>query len=304
MLHLCRFRPPVWLAVAGLLVAVPVPCSAEESAEPAERPAAEAQPARTDSVADALLEAGDVPGAVARYEHDLMTSRASLPPEHPDLAVYHDRLGTLSWMLGDDERARTELEAALLIYERAHGANYGPMAEVLARLGAIALELGDAPAAVKAHKRGLAIAENEDPTGAATADALDRLGTALGSAGELKEAAEAHLRALQLYEGMEGDSSRRVPCLQHLAEDARRLGDRDRARAYLLRSRSILIAIDGGQEHPRMAGSIGGLAALAAAEGDQDRARAYAARPRPSCAGRSGPSILSLPRRSRRTPDR
>src|SRR5215204_5538184 len=123
MLHLCRFRPPVWLAVAGLLVVVPVPGSAEESAEPAERPApAGTRPARTDSIADALLTSGDYVGALALYEHDLMTARVSLPPEHPDLAVYHDRLGVLAWMLGDDERARTELEAALLIYERAHGA--------------------------------------------------------------------------------------------------------------------------------------------------------------------------------------
>jgi CHAT domain-containing protein/tetratricopeptide (TPR) repeat protein len=268
MLRRRQFRPPLSVLVAGFLLVVPLAVSAEESAEPAVRPAPSAE---ADSAARALLEAGDAAGALARYEREFHAAVASLPPEHPDLAVYHHRLGIVAWTMGDYERARTELEASLLLYGRAQGSDSTAVAEVLGHLGSIALEEGDAPRAVALHRRELAAAERARDAGPETALALDRLGTALAATGDVKGAEEAHARALSLFE--EGKSSPRViACLHHIAEDTRILGEPDLARGYLLRARSLSNRND--PEDPGVSVSVAGLAVLAAAEGDLDRARA------------------------------
>jgi CHAT domain-containing protein/tetratricopeptide (TPR) repeat protein len=310
MLHHGRYHPPVLAVLAGFFVVVPLAVFAGESVGPADRPiAADSSaathsasttdssaaavstsadstaptitagasssfvfPAATDSAAAILLQSGDAAAALELYERELLAA-SSLPPEHPALAMTHDRLGTVAWRMGDYERAKTELEAALLLYERGQGSEFPPIADVLGRLGSIALELGETRTAVALQRRALTIAEKERGSRSRTAAALERLGTALAAAADFKAAEAAHLRALELHESA-ADSLGIAASLHLLAGDARGLGAPERARAYLLRSRSILI-VGYGPEHPGLDLSILGLAALAAADGDLDRARAH-----------------------------
>jgi CHAT domain-containing protein/tetratricopeptide (TPR) repeat protein len=253
-----RFRLTAWIPAVGILLVVRLAGAAEVC----------------DSTSVALFATGDVPGALARCEQGLAVAQATLPPEHPDVARYRHGIGVLAYALGDDERARTELEAALLLYERANGPEYGPIADVLGTLGSIALETGDVPTALAAQRRSVAISEKEDSSGIATASALDRLGDALAASGEFQVAEGSHRRALEIFERAGGDSARLVSCLQHLAGDARALGNPERARVYFLRARAILLAVY-GPGHPALDVSIAGLATLAAADGDLDRARAH-----------------------------
>ena len=253
-----RLRPMAWVAAVGFLLVVPHAGAAQEC----------------DSTSAAFLAAGDGPRALSGCERALAISLATLPTDHPDVARARHQLGTVAWKLGDDEQARAELEAALDIYERVNGPEYGPISDVLGTLGAIDLETGDVPAAIAAQRRSLAIAEREDPSGLASAAALERLGDALAASGEARDAESSHRRALELFERAGVDSARLVACLQHLAEDERVLGDPDRARTDLLRSRAILLQTYGAW-HPDLAVSVAALAVLAGADGDLDRARAH-----------------------------
>ncbi|HET9253117.1 MAG TPA: CHAT domain-containing tetratricopeptide repeat protein [Candidatus Eisenbacteria bacterium] len=238
-----------------------------------ESPALASWLSAADSASRALLENGDTDGALALYERELARARASLSPEHPELAARHERLGAVAWTAGDYERARTELEAALLLHERAGEHDSTAIAGVLGLLGSIVLEQGDPPAAVRLHERALDLVEPASPSGPATAAALERLGASLAASGKHQEARTHHLRALAIREAS-GDSLGVASCLQHVALEAVRAGDAAAARAAFLRARSILN--DGASpDHPGVAVSVSGLAALARADGDLDRARAH-----------------------------
>ena len=283
-----HFLPPVWAAVAGFLLVPSLAVTAAEnpgpelrSEAPASRavrgavpedPALPSELATADSAAQALLESGDADGALAVYERELARARASLPPEHPDLAARYERLGTVAWTMGDDERAKTELDAALWIHERAYGRDHVGSAGMLQLLGSIVLERGDAKAAAQLQRRALEVSENESVSSPRVAGALTGLGAALEASGQHKEARALYQRALTIREAS-GDSLGVASCLHPLGLEASRTGDGAAARASLLRARSIWTGL--GPDQPGAASCASALAALAQADGDQDRARAH-----------------------------
>ena len=71
-----------------------------------------------------LQDLGDLTGARTQYERALQISEAALGPDHPDIGIRRNNLGSVLQDLGDLTGARTQYERALQISEAALGPDH------------------------------------------------------------------------------------------------------------------------------------------------------------------------------------
>jgi tetratricopeptide (TPR) repeat protein len=89
-----------------------------------------------------LHELRDLDGARTEHERALEIGRATIGPDHLDMAARHNNLGNVLGDLGDWDGARTELERALEIGQATLGANHPDMPIFRRNLDQVLQQLG------------------------------------------------------------------------------------------------------------------------------------------------------------------
>jgi tetratricopeptide (TPR) repeat protein len=142
-----------------------------------------------------LQERGQYRQAKRVAERALAVAEAALGPDHPDVGIRRNNLGTVLQDLGDLAGARTQYERALQITEKALGPD-PRVAVMLYRVGRVRADLGDLEAASNAFSKAVQIdtaAYGPDHPEVATdleplADVQERQGDLDGAATSRREA--------------------------------------------------------------------------------------------------------------------
>jgi len=144
--------------------------------------------------------------AKAHYERALKIGEASYGPDHPNVAVGLNNLGSVLKALGDLEGAKAHYERALKIDEASYSPDHPNVAIRVNNLGSVLKELGELQGAKAHFERALKIDEAsyglDHPE---VARDVNNLGSVLKELGDL-EGAKAHLeRALAICRKFLGD---------------------------------------------------------------------------------------------------
>jgi DNA-binding SARP family transcriptional activator/tetratricopeptide (TPR) repeat protein len=174
-----------------------------------------------------------------------------------------NELGVHLRHVADYPRARTALERALAIDERALGPEHPDVASDLSNLSLVLWNLGDLTGARAALERALAIDERDlGPDHPYISIDLNNLGLVLKALGDLAGARAAFERALAIDEQAHGpDHSHVATVLCNLGPVLQDLGDLAGARAALERA----LAVDEhayGPDHPHVATDVNNLGVL------------------------------------------
>lgn len=183
-------------------------------------------------------------------------------------AALTQELGDLEHLRGDYHSAQQHHRAALVIRERAFGAEQVPTAESVFGLGSDHEALGELEVAITHYVRALKIQQALAPDDLATARTYNNLGRACYAGRNFADARRFHTAALAIRRRMLGEQNPEVATsLNNLGAVARAEGDLRGAmklfqQALDLRERLL------GPDHPYTAISLNNIAEIHIAEGD------------------------------------
>ena len=185
---------------------------------------------------------GDLEQAKEYHEHALNIRLIKLGPDHLDVAMCYNTLGSVHH-LGDLKQAKEYHERALTIYLKNLGPDHLDVAMCSNNLGSVHHHLGDLEQAKEYHERALTIyLKMLDPDHPDVATCYNDLGTVHCDLGDLEQAKEYHERALTICLRKLGpedlDAAR---CYNNLGTIHRDLGDLDQAKKYCERALTIYL---------------------------------------------------------------
>ena len=227
-------------------------------------------------IASTSAQLGNTEQARDLYERVLEIRKKALGPEHRDVFVSLDELGTLLAEQGSYGEAQPYFEQALEISQKLYGEDHTNTAMSLNKLASVLAEQGNYDRARTLHERELAISEKimggDDPQ---TARCLDNVATVLWHQGLYAEARPYLERAVTINERALGDTHpdtagaldnlANVLCAQSFYEEARPLYER----ALTIRRHAL------GEEHLDTAVSMNNLVALLMHLGSYAEAQPY-----------------------------
>ncbi len=217
----------------------------------------------------------DYAGARMAHERALGIDERVYGPDHPDVAIRINNLGSVLHDLGDLAGARVAYERALAIGERVYGPDHPAAVTRVNNLGRVLHDLGDLAGARAAYEQALAIAERvyglDHP---AVATVLNNLGSALHDLGDLAGARAVYERALAIDEQVYGPDHPNVARdVNNLGSVLRGLEDLAGARAAYERAMAIFEKAL-GPNHPNVATPVNNLGSVMLALGNLAGARA------------------------------
>lgn len=215
-----------------------------------------------------------LPESKAAFEQALKIITETFGPDHPDVAIHLNNLGTALQDLGDLEGARASYERALAIEEAVHGPDDPNITSVLNNLGDVLQDLGDLEGARASYGRALAINEAaHGPNHPSVAIDLNNLGTVLQDLGDLEGARANYERALMIDEAVYGPTHPEVsPDLNNIGSILLVLGDLEGARVNC--ERALMIDESAyGPYHPNVALQLRNLGVVLQQQGDFNGAR-------------------------------
>jgi tetratricopeptide (TPR) repeat protein len=134
------------------------------------------------------------------FERALAIDESTYGPDHPDVAIDVNNLGSVLQALGDMEGAKKMYERALAIDESTYGPDHPTVAIRVNNLGSVLQALGDMEGAKKMYERALAIDESTyGPDHPDVAIDVNNLGLVLKALGDLKGAKKMYERALSIF---------------------------------------------------------------------------------------------------------
>lgn len=180
-----------------------------------------------------LLSRGRTAEAAARFASAYEKFRARLGEEHAYTLTALGNLGTARVRLGEHESAVGVLERAIAGIERLEGVESDDLRQPLLSIGEAERARGNLEAALAHHRRALAIAEARvGPRHAGAANARRELAFDLAATGTVAEALAEFERALEIRREADGASVRLADWLDEAALLAERAGDPTRAGAW------------------------------------------------------------------------
>jgi len=210
---------------------------------------------------------GDLAAAVTEIDAALAILREPAPDDPLHATLLQD-LADLEHLRGDYRSAQLHHRAALVVRERAFGADQLPTAESLFGLGSDHEALAELPVAIDHYVRALEIQRSLAPDDLATARTYNNLGRALYARRNFADARRFHTAALAIRQRTLGAQHPDVATsLNNLGAVARAEGDLRGAmklfqQALDLRERLL------GADHPYTAISLNNIAEIHIAEGD------------------------------------
>jgi tetratricopeptide (TPR) repeat protein len=210
------------------------------------------------------------------FERALHIIEAAFGPDHPEVAIDVNNLGSVLQDLGDLARARQYLERALRIDEAAFGPDHPEVAIDVNNLGGVLQDLGDLTGARQHFERALHIDEAAlGPDHPNVAFDVNNLGSVLRDLGDLAGAQQHFERALPIFEATLGTNHPNVAVLvNNLGGVLQALGDLAGARQHFERALRITeIAFD--PDHPKAAIRLNNLGCVLQNLGDLAGARQH-----------------------------
>jgi Tfp pilus assembly protein PilF len=197
------------------------------------------------------------------FERALRIDEAAFGPDHPNVAIRVNNLGSVLQYLGDLASARQHFERALRIDEAVFGSNHPDVARVVNNLGKVLQDLGDLAGAQQHFERALRIGEATlGPNHPNVAIRVNNLGSVLQALGDLAGARQNFERALPIFEATLGSNHPNVAgILNNLGTLLQALGDPAGARQNFERALHICTA-SLGEQHPHTVLVRKNLAAL------------------------------------------
>jgi tetratricopeptide (TPR) repeat protein len=175
---------------------------------------------------------------------------------------------------GEFVEARSALERALRIIEKAFGLDNLNVAPIATNLGLVLQALGDFQEARKCSERALKIDEKafcQNHPNVATD--VNNLGMVLQAMDDFQEARKCYEKALNIYEKVFGkDYPNVAPIANNLGSVLQALGDLEVARKFLERALKIFEKVY-GKDHPNVAPIANNLGSVLQALGDLEGAR-------------------------------
>ncbi|MBI5305052.1 MAG: toll/interleukin-1 receptor domain-containing protein [Chloroflexi bacterium] len=210
------------------------------------------------------------------FERALAIDKATLGPNHPNVATAVNNLGSALIDLGDLPAARQCFERALAIDVAVFGPNHPNVARDVNNLGMVLKDLGDLPAARQRFERALAIDEAIfGPNHPDIATVVNNLGGVNYDLGDLPAARQCLERALMIDEATFGPNHPNVAAtVNNLGMVLKDLGDLPAARQYVERALAIDEAIF-GPNHPNIAKRVDNLGMVLKDLGDLPAARQH-----------------------------
>ncbi|MET0399894.1 MAG: FxSxx-COOH system tetratricopeptide repeat protein [Longimicrobiaceae bacterium] len=179
-----------------------------------------------------LYARADLYGAKALDEWALKIDEASFGPDHPNVAIRVNNLGSVLHELGELVEAQKHFERALKIDEASFGPDHPNVARDVNNLGIVLQELGELAEARKHYERALKIDEASfGPDHPKVAIRVNNLGSILKALGELTEARKHFERALKIDEASYG------PDHPNVARDVNNLGGLLKDRGEMVEAR-------------------------------------------------------------------
>jgi len=218
-------------------------------------------------------------GAKSCYERALAIAEAMHGPNHSEVAIRVNNLGSVLLGLGDLAGAKAHFERTLAIMEKIYGPNHPKVATAVNNLGMVLRALRDLPGARASFERALRIDEAVyGPEHPEVATDVNNLGLVLNDLGDLKGAKTHFERALAIDEAAYGPDHPDVATrVNNLGFVLNALGDLAGARVHLERALAIDEAVY-GPDHPQVAIRVNNLGGVLQALGDLAGARAHYAR--------------------------
>ena len=188
-----------------------------------------------------LSRVADYQGAKDASEKSLRISEATYGPDHPNVAIDVNNLGSVLKELGDLAGARAAFERALKIDEATYGPDHPNVAIDVNNLGLVLKALGDLAGARAAYERALKIDEaTYGPDHPTVARDINNLGMVLKNLGDPAGARAAFERALKIDEATYGPDHPEVAIdVNNLGLVLQALGDLAGARAAFERALKI-----------------------------------------------------------------
>ncbi len=194
------------------------------------------------------------------FEHAIKIDETAFGPNHPQVAIYINNLGSVLQDLGDLVGARAAFERALTIDETAFDPNHPNIATDVNNLGTVLLDLGDFSGARTALERTVKIFEdNSLEKHPDYARAVNNLGEVLQKLGDLVGARQGYERALKIDEAAFGPNHPNVARdINNLGGVLQTLGDLAGARKCFERALGIMKQ-SLGDNHPDVAKTMNNL---------------------------------------------
>jgi tetratricopeptide (TPR) repeat protein/predicted Ser/Thr protein kinase len=192
------------------------------------------------------------------------------------LGYYLNSIGSVAFIEGKYEEARSLQERALAIEEKALGADHLEVASTLSSLAGVAWGEGKYAEARGYQERSLAITEKALGAGhPEVANALSNLGVLAKSEGNYEQARIYGERALVIWETTLGPEHSDVAyALANLGSMYQAEGKHDDARHHYARALAIWEKTL-GPEHPNVAFALNGMGSSAEAQGKLEEGRVY-----------------------------
>ncbi len=170
--------------------------------------------AALEETAQLLDSTGRYLGKIAEFQEAKENLRAALEiaakvyePEHPNVAIYANNLGSVLRALGDLQGAKNLFERALAIDEKVYGPEHPNVAIRVNNLGLILQDLDDLQGAKNLFERALAIDEKVyGPEHPNVAIYVNNLGGVLQDLGDLQGAKKFYERALLIFQRCLGEN--------------------------------------------------------------------------------------------------
>jgi tetratricopeptide (TPR) repeat protein len=266
-----RDDPATWGPSGGLLA------HALAAADHAEETARDLAGTRQllDKVAGYFETRAELRKATRLLERARDLAETALGPDHPEVAMYVNNLGTVLQTLGDLAGARAAHERALRIDEASFGPDHSSIARDLNNLGLVLYTMGDLAGARAAFERALKIDEKSfGPDHPEVARDVNNIGGVLQDQGDLVGASAAYERALKIVETTLGPNHPNVAsAVNNLGGIMQDLGDLAGARAAYERALRIDEA-SFGLDHIKVANRVNNLGSALHDLGDLAGARA------------------------------
>jgi tetratricopeptide (TPR) repeat protein len=227
----------------------------------------------------------------------LAIDEAALGPDHPDVAVRRNNLGSVLLDLGDFTGAKAQLEQALAIDEAALGPDHPAVAVRRNNLGSVLRDLADFTGAKAQFERALAIDEaTYGPDHPNVGRDRNNLGSVLQDLGDLTGAKAQYEQALAIDEAALGQDNPGVAIdRNNLGLLLRELGDLTGAKAQSEQA----LAIDEaalGPDHPNVGRDRNNLGSVLKALGDLTGAKAQYEQALPIAQAAYGPDHPNVAR--------
>ena len=221
----------------------------------------------------------DLDQAKTHFERALAIDERVHGPEHPNVAIRTNNIGTILQAQGDLAGALEHMRRALAIDEKIRGPEHPAVAVRVNNIGTILQAQGDLAGALEYTKRALAIGEKvHGPEHPSVAIRVNNIGQILKDQGDLAGALEYTKRALAIGEKVHGPEHPSVAVLaNNIGQILKDQGDLAGALEYTKRA----LAIDEkvyGLEHPDVAIRVNNIGQILHDQGDLAGALEYTKR--------------------------